>query len=636
MEVCAMYTDTYYAKFNLPKDVDAALCACQCIAFVETQEELDEIVYGPTHTSRYDVTYQIEGRTVKEAEVVRCKNGASVNFMEDYMRRRDPNSMVIGDDLPSDKPRFKDKFGYDFADLKQETLQWLSEQTLILLPFRAGNRAYGYDSLMICPVNAAFFALGLADMQGFTSIKDIPKGYTPRSIIYVAPPFRHTHFDGKQVVVHNRSKDLHEVFSYNLYPGPSAKKGVFSILLDIGEQEGWVCNHASAARVETPYEIETVFMHEGASGGGKSEMLQEFQREEDDRLLLGTHVVTGEKYFLTLRESCKIHPIADDMAGAYGKIQDPESGKLTILDAEDGWFLRMDGMNAYGNSPTYEKICIHPERPLEFFNMDGIPGATCLIWEHIKESNGQPCSNPRAIVPRELIDNIVPTTESQEVDVRSFGCRMPPSTRENPNYGVMGLLQVIPQSLAWLWRLVSPRGFKNPSIVDGGGAMKSEGVGSYWPFCTGRKVTQANLLLNQIHSAPNTLNVLIPNQHIGAYNVGFMGEWVAREYLARLGGQVKAKHLTPARCPLFGYALVDMKLDGQFIRQTFLRPETQSKLGTEGYDEGAKILTEFFKEQIKPFLCDDLDPLGKEIIQCCLDDGTLDDYLALTPMKLAK
>lgn len=65
--------------------------------------------------------------------------------------------------------------------------------------------------------------------------------------------------------------------------------------------------------VETPYECEVVFMHEGASGGGKSEMLEDFHREEDDRLLIGTHTVTGEKYYMTLGESCKIHPIADDM-----------------------------------------------------------------------------------------------------------------------------------------------------------------------------------------------------------------------------------------------------------------------------------------------------------------------------------
>ena len=64
------------------------------------------------------------------------------------------------------------------------------------------------------------------------------------------------------------------------------------------------------------------------------------------------------------------------------------------------------------------------------------------------------------------------------------------------------------------------------------------------------------------------------------------------------------------RCPLFGYALDEMKLDGQYVRQTFLRPETQSKLGTEGYDAGAKILADFIKEQVAQFVCDDLDPAG--------------------------
>ena len=34
------------------------------------------------------------------------------------------------------------------------------------------------------------------------------------------------------------------------------------------------------------------------------------------------------------------------------------------------------------------------------------------------------------------------------------------------------------------------------------------------------------------------------------------------------------------------------------------------------------------------FVSDDLDPLGREIIDCCLHDGTLDDYLQLTPIKL--
>lgn len=72
--------------------------------------------------------------------------------------------------------------------------------------------------------------------------------FEPKAVIYVAPPFRHTHFNGKQVVVHNRLNGVHEIFSYNLYPGPSAKKGVYGVLLNIGEMEGWVAAHASTVR----------------------------------------------------------------------------------------------------------------------------------------------------------------------------------------------------------------------------------------------------------------------------------------------------------------------------------------------------------------------------------------------------
>ena len=635
-KVKTVLIDSYFNRVVLPEDLTDAVTNCQWRCYPETKEQLQELCFGPTHSSRFDVTYTIPGKGVfKEAEVVRCKNGPVVNFMEDYMRRRDPDCMCIGDDLPTDKPYFKDRFGYDFSKLRKETMDWFKDQSVILLPFRAGGKYYGYDSLMVCPSNAAFFALSLANMQGFVGIHDISENYKPRAIIYVAPPFRITHFEGKQVVVHQRSEDLHEVFAYNLYPGPSAKKGVFSVLLDIGEHEGWITNHASAAMLETPYENEVVFMHEGASGGGKSEMLEEIHKEENGQILVGTHTVSGEKHYLTISETCKIHPIADDMVLAHKDMQNG-SGHLVIADAEDGWFLRMDGDNYYGNSPMYERISIHPPEPLEFFNMDGVPGATCLIWEHVKESTGKPCSNPRVIIPREMIDNIIPGNEPVEVNIRSFGVRMPPSTVENPNYGIMGMVQFVPISLAWLWRLVCPRGFKNPSIADSnaGSGLKAEGVGSYWPFATGQKITQANLLLHQMMNTQATLNVLIPNQYIGAYHIGFAGEWLVREYLARRTGNVRMKDLVEARCPLFGYSLADMKIDGQHIRRTFLRPELQSKVGFDGYDAGAKILTDFIKEQIAPFNTNGLNPIGRNIIELAMNDAPLEEYLAITPMNI--
>ena len=122
-----MYTDSLVERLLLPADLKAALQACRCLVFPESLEELREMAYGPARSSRYEVCYPIPGRgLVTEAEVLRCKNGALVNFPEDYMRRRDPDCMRIGDDLPSDKPRFEALYGYPFSRLRGETMDWLA------------------------------------------------------------------------------------------------------------------------------------------------------------------------------------------------------------------------------------------------------------------------------------------------------------------------------------------------------------------------------------------------------------------------------------------------------------------------------------------------------------------------------
>lgn len=620
------------AKFDFSDELVDIINSCPNVFTPTTKAELYDLVYGDEHADKFDVCFYVEGKgNVKEADVVRCKNGAAVNYVEDYMRRRDPNCMVIADHKPTDKPKYKDVYGKDFSSVRTETIEWLKKQELIVMPFNAGGNAYGYGSLLVCPKNAAFFAYAVSLLQGFVNAEE-SKGFKPRAIIYVAPPFRHTHFNGKQVCVHNRLDDCHEIFSYNLYPGPSAKKGVYSVLLDIGEAEGWITAHASAAKVVTPYENETVIMHEGASGGGKSELLEEVQRDSDGRVLLGTHIVTGEKNYITLGDTCSIKPVTDDMAMCHPSFQN-NSGKLCLMDGEEGWFLRVDGVTEYGSNPQYEKLSIHTEEPLIFFNLEGIPGSTCLLWDHTLDSTGTPCPNPRVIIPRKNIENIV--MDPVEVDVRSFGVRMPPSTAENPNYGIMGMLHIIPPALAWLWRLVSPRGHKNPSIVDSTG-MVSEGVGSYWPFATGLRVKQANLLLDQIMNSPNTRYILVPNQHIGVYDVGFAPENIVVEYLARRGGvNFKMDSLIAARCPLLGFTLKEMKVDGQYIRSKFLRCERQELLGTEGYDKGATILTDFFARELEKFNTPDLHPLGKEIIECFYKGGSIEDYCKITPMGLS-
>lgn len=617
-------------KLNLPEYVLDILNHSKGVIIPKTRAELLELAMGNAENKEYNIEYDVKGKgMVLEAIATRCTNGIVVNYMEDYMRRRDPNCTIIADDKPTDKPRYEDVYKSDFKSLRTETFDWLKNQELIFFPFKSGGVEYGYDSVLIAPANAGFFAAGLADLQGFENIDDITE-FDLKAIVYLAPPFRHTHFNGKQVVIHNRLDKIHEVYSYNLYPGPSAKKGIYGVLLNIGESEGWVTAHASTVKVITPYDNEIVIMHEGASGGGKSEMIEDIHREMDGRALLGTNTVTGEKSYLVLNDSCDLIPVTDDMALCHPAIQN-ESKKLVVTDAESSWFLRLDNIKHYGSSPQYEKLLIQPKEPLVYLNMKAVPGATSLPWEHIMDSNGKPCPNPRVILPRKMIEKAI--DGAVEVDVRSFGVRTPACTKENPSYGIMGIFQVLPPALAWLWRLVAPRGYNNPSIIDSL-EMTSEGVGSYWPFATGKKVTQANLLLDQIVNSSNTRYVLIPNQHIGAYEVSFMPQWVSREYIARRGSaKFKPEHLVESRCPLLGFGLESLKIDGQYISRAFLRPETQQEVGLEGYDAGAKILTDFFKQELAQYNTDELNPLGRQIIDMFYKGATVEEYMSVIPMR---
>ena len=617
-------------KFIFTKEISKLIKNCKGVTVPKSRADIVALALGSPNVDSFEVVYDVEGKTVKEATVVRCSNGVVVNYTEDYMRRRDPDCLIVADSLPTDKPTYAEEYGKEFTGIREETFSWLESQELIIVPFLSGGEYMGYPSILITPRNAAFFACGLAGLQYFVDIDAYKGDFEPKLAIFLAPPFRHTHFGGKQIVVHNRTPGIYEMFSYNLYPGPSAKKGVYGFLLDIGEREGWVTAHASAVKVITPYENEIVIMHEGASGGGKSEMGENIHRQPDGKILYGTNMATKEKHFLNIKEPCELRPIADDMALCHPNMQ-KNSKKLVICDAEDGWFLRLDHIKEYGTEPYHEKLFIHPPEPLVFLNIKGMAGSTCLVWEHAIDSDGRPCPNPRVILPRRIAPGVV--NEPVEVDVRSFGVRTPPCTAERPNYGILGMLNIIPPAIAWLWRLVAPRGHNNPSIVETEG-MTSEGVGSYWPFLTGKVVNHANLLLEQIMNSPSTRYVVVPNQHIGCYQVGFTPQWIMREYLARRGSaRFKQEHLVSARCPLLGYTLNDIKIDGQYIGQAFLRPEMQAEVGKKGYDKGAKMLTDFFKWQLEKFDVPEISPIGKKIIDCCNKDAPLEEYLDIIPMR---
>jgi len=619
-------------SFQIPLSVQQILEACPKYTVASTWQQLYELATRDAVNGVHEVAYEVPGRgRVLEANVCRVKNGIAANYVEPYMRRRDPDCMVIADDLPTDKPRFEDQYGASFEPLRAETFAWLQTQELAVFPFIAGVPGMGMDALVVAPANAGFFALGLALLQGILDEKALSPDFDPKAVIFVAPPFRHTHFKGKQMVVHNRRPGRHELFSYNLYPGPSAKKGIYGVLLALGEREHWLTAHCATVQVITPYANKLCIMHEGASGGGKSEILEQVHRQKDGALLLGTNVLSGERRTLVLPHNCELRAVTDDMALCHPSLG-KHDGRLALIDAEQGWFVRVNHITHYGTDPNLEKMTIHPTEPLLFLNIDARPGATALIWEHIEDEPGKPCPNPRVVVPRKAVPGVY--QGAVNVDIRSFGVRCPPNTIENPTYGIIGLFHLLPPALAWLWRLVAPRGHANPSIVATEG-MTSEGVGSYWPFATGRMVDQANLLLDQIVSTPRMKYILCPNQHVGAWETGFMPQWIAREYLARRGGaRFSRVQVAPSRCPLLGFAMKSVVVEGQTIPGILLQVEKQAEVGNSAYDLGARQLTDFFHKELTQFLEADLNPLGRTIIECCLAGGSVDDYVALLPIPV--
>ena len=616
-----------WQKLNPPEEIAEIFRSAPKVVVASTLDELFALSTGTPDNAFYEVAYDVpgKGQTV-EATVARVRNGIAVNYVEPYMRRRDPDSLVVEDEDDTDKLTYKQIYGEEFEPVRASALEWLKGQELAVFAFTAGQPGMGVDALALAPLNAGFFALALAMLQGITPVEELDADFQPKAVLFVAPPFRHTHFKGKQIVVHNRRPDLYEIFSFNLYPGPSAKKGVYGIVIDIGAREGWVAPHCSTVVVVTPYDNAIVIMHEGASGGGKSEMLEQAHRESDGRLLLGENVITGEKRYVTIPRTCDLKPVTDDMAICHPSLQ-RHHGRMRVTDAEDAWFVRVNHIDSYGVDPSLERITAQPSEPLLFLNIDAAPNSRALIWEHIQDAPGKPCPNPRVIVPRNLVPNVI--KEPVTVDVRSFGVRTPPCTKENPTYGIIGLFHILPPALAWLWRLVSPRGYDNPSIVSEEG-MSSEGVGSYWPFAAGKMVRQANLLLEQFDHFRQMRYILTPNQYIGAWRVGFMPQWLAREYLARRGNaKFRPEQIRAARSPLLGYALHNVHVEGYQIPRWFLQVDTQPEVGVEAYDQGAGMLRDFFLRCLNDFNQPDLAPLGRQIIECCLDGGIVSDYEAL-------
>ena len=151
------------------------------------------------------------------------------------MRRREPDCMRIADDKPTDKKRFADVYGYKFDKLRRETMDWFKTQELILMPFNSGGNQYGYGSMLVCPKQCAFFAFALAHLQGFVSAEETEATSRVRSSMLhlrsVTPTLRASRSLFTTVWMTATRYSPITCIRARL------QEGVYSVLLDIGEQE---------------------------------------------------------------------------------------------------------------------------------------------------------------------------------------------------------------------------------------------------------------------------------------------------------------------------------------------------------------------------------------------------------------
>jgi hypothetical protein len=170
---------------------------------------------------------------------------------------------------------------------------------------------------------------------------------------------------------------LHELFSYNLYPGPSAKKGVYGVLLNIGEAQRLDHRALLDRPVTTPYDNDVVIHARGRVGRRQERDARAHPPRGDGRLLLGENTLTASVACLTLPRGCEFSPVTDDMALCPPAHPESSNGagesgpkKLTLTDAEDAWFVRVNHITVRRRPPPREAVHRPPGVPLLFLNID--------------------------------------------------------------------------------------------------------------------------------------------------------------------------------------------------------------------------------------------------------------------------
>lgn len=151
----------------VPENIAKLLTECKSFKVFNTSEELADAATNGKENVQYEVQYDVPGKgNYTEAIVQRVKNGISANYTEAYMRRRDPDTMVIADNNPTDKKRFIDKYGYEFSGLQTETFDWLKKTRPCGFLLFCRKRKYWLFRYCYCSCQCSILCIGFVDVAG--------------------------------------------------------------------------------------------------------------------------------------------------------------------------------------------------------------------------------------------------------------------------------------------------------------------------------------------------------------------------------------------------------------------------------------------------------------------------------------
>lgn len=557
-----------------------------------------------------DQTYEIKENTHTEMTFDLVSNGLAFHYPEEILRHRCTHHVLNKQELTNGE------------DLIKTFEQNFSDEELIGAYVRLGQFASPYVGLVLLPKKYRLLLYVIQSIGlGLVSEQELVDFQPPRFVgaSFILPSARNVLFNGVPSIIESFKGPVKVQYIASSYVG-AIKKALHSLLISSLVSQGGFASQASVVSVKNPYDSKMVFMFEGPSGSGKSEMYRQMKRSEDGTIAIGFNRVTRDKLSIPMTLMSKIRPIADDLI-----IQNTESSKkrLKVKDAEGGWYISVKDILKYGDNPPMESISFNPSNSLIYGNITSYPQADVLIWNHQKSLKYS--ANPRVVVPKRIIAKSL--NKEVSVDVRLLGV---PTTTCNDNYkgsGVLGFAHLLPPALAWLWRLVCPMSCANGKLVSGGLLGMTN-------FVTDNHFTIANRLLKEIKKRDKISYLLTPSGYIGAWNIGYMPQLLMREYISRRGNcNFSEDQFQPAMNSLFGFEMYQMTLEGIRIPSKLLLPYKQDNMSVETYEEGINDYYIIFKEILSSYLSDALDPLGIKIIETFLSEGTIEDFIDLIPKK---